>query len=126
MEIKIFGISLAIGIGLAAVFWLPVLWGYLFAKWKGLVSPKRFAFFSGCTSYGIQTLIGALLIFPFAVPATKSAPQYCYDKPGAWLCHFLDFAEDWSGAFGLIAAVAVTVVAPAIFNKYVWAGTNSR
>ena len=126
MEIKILGISIAMGIGLAVVFWLPVLWGYIFAKWKGLCSPKRFAFFSGCMSYGIQTLIGALLIFPFAVPAAKSAPQYCYDNPGAWLCHFLDFAEDWSGIFGLIAALVVTAVAPAIFNKYVWAGANSR
>jgi hypothetical protein len=126
VEIKILGISIAMGIGLAVVFWLPVLWGYIFAKWKGLCSPKRFAFFSGCMSYGIQTLIGALLIFPFAVPAAKSAPQYCYDNPGAWLCHFLDFAEDWSGIFGLIAALVVTAVAPAIFNKYVWAGANSR
>jgi hypothetical protein len=122
----IFGISIGIGIGMVLVMWLPVLWGYIFARWKGLYSPKRFAFFSGCTSYGIQTLIGALLIFPFAVPAAKSAPQFCYDNPGAWLCHVVDFAEDWSAICGLIAAVVVTGVAPAIFNKYVWAGATSR
>ncbi|GGB91528.1 hypothetical protein GCM10011352_16970 [Marinobacterium zhoushanense] len=126
MTFKSFGISLGIGIGLVVLLWLPVFWSYIFAKWKRLAYPKRFAFFSGCTSYGIQTLIGALLLCPFAALAVMDAPLYCEDYPEAWVCYGLGFIEDWSSVLSLISAVVVTALTPAVFNRYVWSSGNGR
>lgn len=126
MTIKSFAISLGVGIGLVALLWLPVFWSYIFAKWKRLAYPKRFAFFCGCTSYGIQTLIGALLLCPFAALAVMEAPLYCEDYPEAWACYGLDFIVDWSSVLSLISAVVVTALTPAVFNRYVWSSNNSR
>lgn len=112
--------TVGVSIGFVIALWLPVGWAYLFAKLKGLAKPGWFAFLSGCLSYGFHTLVGALVSIPMEVFLTKVAPSHCLDSQNRQLCSVYDFFDQWGAVFGLAVVIAVAVLCPFVFNKYVW------
>lgn len=120
MGLEFYVYLVAIGLGIIALLWLPVLWGYIYARWKRLSSPKKFAFYNGCVTYGIPTLVGALIIIPIMLVLAKVAPQQCFDAPESWVCATYDFLDDWLAVIGTIATVVMGIFCPVLFERQVW------
>lgn len=112
--------AVSVSLGLVVAVWLPVAWGYLFAKLKALAKPGWFAFSSGCLGYGFHILVGAIVAIPMEVFLVKVAPLHCLHNQTKQLCSIYDFLDQWGAAFGLIVLLIVAALAPLIVNKYVW------
>lgn len=111
---------LAVGLGIIALLWLPVLWAYIYARWQGISEPVRFAFYSGCVTYGIPMLVGAITVIPLLLVLAKVAPQQCFDAPGSWVCATYDFIDDWLETIATLMTIVIAIFCPAYFNRYVW------
>lgn len=115
-----------VAFGMLFVLWLPVLWGYIYAKRRLFERPRQFAFFSGCTSYGIYSLIGALVAIPMGLILVKIAPQECLGLLRNGFCLLASFVDKWAVELGWGASVVITFLSPFIFNKYVWSRLERR
>ncbi len=112
--------TLAVSIGFVMLLWLPVLWGYLVAKRKGLAKPRLFAFLSGCLGYGFHTLVSALVAIPLETYLLKVAPLHCLESQNKQLCSVYEFIDQWEVLVGLAALIVVALLCPFVFNRYVW------
>lgn len=99
----------------ALAIWLPVLWGYLYGRWRRLVNPGRFALTAACASVGLHVLATS----SFGLIARYLLPGWLVrgcDGPGI-VCAIAEFLAQWL-PIGLLALLVLA--GPWLIERYIW------
>lgn len=100
---------------IALAIWLPVLWGYLYGRWRRLVNPGRFALITACASVGLHALLTTSfgLIAGFLLP--RWLARECHEP--RIVCSIYDNLSEWL-SIGLLALLVLA--GPWLIERYIW------
>jgi len=93
--------------------WLPLIWSYGYARWRGLPGPVGFAFFAGCAALGLPLLLSTST-FLLAEALLGSWPaQLCLQSSLG--CALYEAVNEWAA---VLLFLVCSLAGPPVAARY--------